>query len=79
MGQVVAMKCLVDEKMFDRDPEGLELAEKISAHLPPEIRVFSVQRVNDGFFARKACTSRTYSYYVPLSLLTENVRFESIE
>lgn len=64
------MKCLLDESRFDADPEGLELADRISSFLPDEIRVFSVQRVNDGFFARKACKNRTYTYFVPVYLLT---------
>lgn len=64
------MKCLLDESRFDTDPEGLELADRISFFLPDEIHVFSVQRVNDGFFARKACKNRTYTYFVPVYLLT---------
>jgi len=65
----VACRILVEEGKFDSDSEGLELADYISDNLPSVVRVFSVQRVNDGFFARNMCTTRTYEYYVPLSVI----------
>ena len=34
--QVVALKMEIDVERFERDPEGLHLASRINAHLPPE-------------------------------------------
>eukprot|EP00887_Chlorella_sp_A99_P000194 scaffold13.g194.t1 len=69
LSTVVACKLEVDPASFDGDPEGLLLAARINAHLPPEVRVFSVQRVSKSFDARLECVRRQYHYYLPASFL----------
>ncbi|KAK9846471.1 hypothetical protein WJX81_004698 [Elliptochloris bilobata] len=66
---VVACKLEIDVEDFQQDSEGLRLAQSINAHLPPEVRVLSVQRVNRSFNARNSCNSRTYHYYLPASIM----------
>ena len=61
------MEC--NPELFDTDPSGIALAEAINSHLPPAIRIFSVQRVTKSFDARSECTRRVYRYHVPASLL----------
>lgn len=34
-----------------------------------QVRVLSVQRVNNGFNARGFCNNRTYHYYLPTTIL----------
>lgn len=61
----------MDESAYDSDPEGIALADSITAHLGPQLQVFSVQRVNKHFRARQFCEERSYKYYVPVSILSE--------
>lgn len=69
LSTVVSMKLECDSDAFNTDPDGIALAEGINAHLPPAIRVFSVQRVSKKFDARRECIRREYSYFLPTSLL----------
>lgn len=55
------------DEAYDRDPEGISAAERINQHLPRDVRVLSVQRVNKKFTARRSCRDRTYEYYLPAS------------
>jgi tRNA pseudouridine(38-40) synthase len=41
----------------------------VCRHLPDDVRVFSVQRVNSTFNARTMCTSRAYEYLLPATVL----------
>ncbi|KAL3133971.1 hypothetical protein ABBQ32_008415 [Trebouxia sp. C0010 RCD-2024] len=69
LANVVAMKLECHPSSFTADPEGSQLASSINQHLPAEVRVLSVQRVNNGFNARGFCNNRTYHYYLPTTLL----------
>lgn len=72
LGTVVALRAQLDDTVFLQDPEGVSLAESINVHLPPAIRVFSVQKVNRKFNARHMGSSRMYEYYVPAFMLGLN-------
>ncbi|KAG2499459.1 hypothetical protein HYH03_002406 [Edaphochlamys debaryana] len=61
---------LPGDERFDADPEGLLLAQALNDRLPPAVRVFSAQRVNKKFNARRMCFDRTYEYLLPAYLLT---------
>lgn len=50
---------------FSADPEGLALAARLNARLPPAVRVLAVQRANKKFNARRAATDRAYDFYLP--------------
>jgi tRNA pseudouridine38-40 synthase len=69
LSTVVAMKLECDPDGFDADPDGAAIAAAVNAHLPPQIRVFSVQRVNNAWNAREECTRRSYIYHLPASAL----------
>ncbi|PRW32888.1 tRNA pseudouridine synthase [Chlorella sorokiniana] len=69
LATVVAMKMEVEPESFDTDPEGQALAAAINASLPPEVRVFSIQRVSKSWNARSECIRRCYNYYLPASIL----------
>ncbi|GAB4820186.1 hypothetical protein N2152v2_007232 [Parachlorella kessleri] len=58
LATVISMKLECDAESFVEDPEGIQLAEGINSHLPPQMRVFSVQRVTKAFSARAECTRR---------------------
>lgn len=50
--QVMGLRMLVDDAKYvagpDGDCEGLALAEAVNTHLPPQIRVFTVQKASGG-------------------------------
>ncbi|CAI4218088.1 unnamed protein product [Parascedosporium putredinis] len=54
------------------DPKSLKLiveddhvVEKINENLPPQIRVWGIQRTNKGFSCYQSCDSRWYEYLLP--------------
>eukprot|EP00798_Chlamydomonas_sp_ICE-L_P030028 gene30028-17922_t len=57
------------DAVFNDDSEGTKLASQINGHLPDTIRVYSVQRVNKKFSARRQCAGRSYEYYLPTSMI----------
>jgi tRNA pseudouridine38-40 synthase len=69
LATVVAMKMECDPEAFESDPAGIKLAATINSHLPPQIKVFSIQRVTKSFDARTECNRRRYHYHLPASML----------
>ena len=65
----MSLRVQVPDSRFDADPEGVQLAREINVHLPPQIRVFAVQRVNKKFNARHMACTRKYEYYLPAFVL----------
>ncbi|KAL1864054.1 hypothetical protein VTK73DRAFT_6235 [Phialemonium thermophilum] len=55
-GNVLSLKLIIE------DPD---LVGKINSHLPPQIRVWGIQRTNNGFSCYQACDSRWYEYLMP--------------
>lgn len=66
---VISMKLECDPGIFEDESDGGSIADSINEYLPPEIRVFAVQRVVKSFDARRDCVRRQYDYYLPLSFL----------
>ncbi|GIL77371.1 hypothetical protein Vretifemale_6833, partial [Volvox reticuliferus] len=73
LATVMGLRMLVDDSRYavgpEGDVEGLALADAINLHLPPQIRVFSVQKTNKKFSARHMCEERVYQYYLPASMI----------
>jgi len=69
LSTVISMKLECNPGLFETEPDGGSITEGINEHLPPEVRVFAVQRVVKSFDARRECIRRHYDYYVPLSFL----------
>ncbi|KFY41155.1 hypothetical protein V494_03163 [Pseudogymnoascus sp. VKM F-4513 (FW-928)] len=55
-GNVISLKLIIEE-------EGI--VEKINAALPPQIRVWGIQRTNASFSCYQTCDSRWYEYLIP--------------
>lgn len=55
-GNVISLKLIIDE-------EGI--VEKINAALPPQIRVWGIERTNASFSCYQTCDSRWYEYLIP--------------
>ena len=69
LSTVISMKLECNADFFETEPDGGSIARGINEHLPPEVRVFAVQRVVKSFDARRECIRRHYDYYLPLSFL----------
>ncbi|CAN0354001.1 unnamed protein product, partial [Discosporangium mesarthrocarpum] len=66
---VVAVKLLVPQDSFTEDGSSEYAKRLINEQLPPDVRVFSVNKVPKSFRGREECTLRVYSYFVPKKLL----------
>ncbi|KAI1277669.1 pseudouridine synthase [Xylaria sp. FL0933] len=55
-GNMVSLKLIIE------DPD---IVEKINEHLPPQIRVWGIQRTNNAFSCYASCDSRWYEYLMP--------------
>ena len=55
-GNVLSLKLIIEDE---------DLVEKINQNLPPQIRVWDVQRTNNGFSCYQGCDSRWYEYLMP--------------
>lgn len=60
---------VVSLKMITSIPDVPDLISRINEELPPEIRLWSFQRVQNSFNARLSCDSRRYTYYFPSYML----------
>src|SRR4051794_18580641 len=55
-GNVISLKLIVEDS---------DIVEKINANLSPQIRVWGIERTNNGFSAYQLCDSRIYEYMIP--------------
>lgn len=55
-GNVLSLKLIIEDE---------KVVEKINANLPPQIRVWGIQRTNNGFSCYQQCSSRWYEYLMP--------------
>ncbi|KAI0393991.1 pseudouridine synthase [Xylariaceae sp. FL0594] len=55
-GNMVSLKLIIE------DPD---IVQKINDNLPPQIRVWGIQRTNNAFSAYSSCDSRWYEYLMP--------------
>ncbi|PPQ63809.1 hypothetical protein CVT24_009804 [Panaeolus cyanescens] len=60
---------LVSLKMILTIPGVKDLVARINEELPPEIRLWGYNRVQNSFNARLVCESRKYTYFFPTYLL----------
>lgn len=55
-GNMISLKLIIE------DPD---VVKKINENLPPQIRVWGIQRTNNAFSCYQACDSRWYEYLMP--------------
>ena len=55
-GNVISLKLIVEEP---------NIVETINANLPPQIRVWGIERTNGAFSCYQTCDSRWYEYLIP--------------
>jgi tRNA pseudouridine38-40 synthase len=55
-GNVISLKLIVEEP---------DIVKKINENLPPQIRVWGIERTNGSFSCYQTCDSRWYEYLIP--------------
>jgi tRNA pseudouridine38-40 synthase len=55
-GNVISLKLIVEEP---------DIVQTINKHLPPQIRVWGIERTNGSFSCYQTCDSRWYEYLIP--------------
>ncbi|CAG8955058.1 hypothetical protein HYFRA_00007072 [Hymenoscyphus fraxineus] len=55
-GNVISLKLIVEEP---------NIVQKINEHLPPQIRIWGMERTNGSFSCYQSCDSRWYEYLIP--------------
>ncbi|KAF2075790.1 hypothetical protein CYY_002923 [Polysphondylium violaceum] len=65
---VSAVRNVVSLKMEMGPPTFDEMKDALNTHLPKDIKVFAVKRVNNSFHAKNAVDARSYIYITPTSL-----------
>lgn len=55
-GNVLSLKLIIDDE---------KVVDKINENLPEQIRVWGIQRTNNGFSCYQQCSSRWYEYLMP--------------
>jgi tRNA pseudouridine38-40 synthase len=55
-GNVISLKLIVEEP---------NIVQTINKHLPPQIRVWGIERTNGSFSCYQTCDSRWYEYLIP--------------
>ncbi|CZT06899.1 hypothetical protein WAI453_012843 [Rhynchosporium graminicola] len=55
-GNVISLKLIVEEP---------DIIERINENLPPQIRVWGIERTNGSFSCYQTCDSRWYEYLIP--------------
>jgi tRNA pseudouridine38-40 synthase len=55
-GNLISLKLIIEDE---------DVVEKINSNLPPEIRVWGIQRTTGSFNCYGACDSRMYEYLIP--------------
>ncbi|KAF2400798.1 pseudouridine synthase [Trichodelitschia bisporula] len=55
-GNVISLKLIIEEP---------DIVEKINSHLPPQIRIWGMERTIASFSCYQACDSRWYEYLIP--------------
>ncbi|KAG9242728.1 pseudouridine synthase [Calycina marina] len=55
-GNVISLKLIVEDE---------KIVEMINKHLPPQIRVWGIERTNGSFSCYQTCDSRWYEYLIP--------------
>ena len=65
----ISAKFEIDLGWIQEDKKLPRLKSLLNTVLPPEIRVLSVVKVNQGFQARTACSWREYEYLLPTRLV----------
>ncbi|KAF7816204.1 putative tRNA pseudouridine synthase [Senna tora] len=65
LATMISFKMEIPENAWCGDPYGFALANIINAHLPSDVKVFSIMPSQRSFDPRRECILRQYSYLLP--------------
>ncbi|KAL4189919.1 hypothetical protein AMTRI_Chr08g167840 [Amborella trichopoda] len=69
LATMISLKMEIPENAWNRDPNGINMANTINAHLPNNMKVFGVLPSQRSFDARRECIARMYSYLLPAEII----------
>ncbi|XP_024982193.1 putative tRNA pseudouridine synthase [Cynara cardunculus var. scolymus] len=79
LSTMISLKMEIPEFAWTCDPNGIVLANLVNAHLPKNIRVFSILPSQRSFDARRECNIRKYSYLLPVEVIGITSNFSASE
>ncbi|KAG5567077.1 hypothetical protein RHGRI_002594 [Rhododendron griersonianum] len=69
LATMISLKMEVPENAWQENPNGIALANYVNAHLPNNVKVFSILPSQRSFDARRECNIRKYSYLLPAEII----------
>lgn len=79
LATMISLKMEIPQNAWMDDPNGIVLADHINAHLPKDIKVFSILPSKRRFDPRRECDLRKYSYLLPGEVIGIQRSFSSSE
>ncbi|XP_047090385.1 putative tRNA pseudouridine synthase [Lolium rigidum] len=69
LATMISLKMEIPDRAWDRDPDGIALANIINSNLPNNIKVFSILPAQRSFDVRRECLYREYFYLLPAEII----------
>ncbi|KAH9668215.1 putative tRNA pseudouridine synthase [Citrus sinensis] len=79
LATMICLKMEIPPDAWKDDPYGIDLAKRVNAHLPRNIKVFSILPSQRSFDPRRECNLRKYSYLLPAEVIGINSQLTAAE
>ncbi|XAR60800.1 Mitochondrial tRNA pseudouridine(27/28) synthase [Bertholletia excelsa] len=79
LATMISLKVEIPENAWSKDLNGIALANYVNAHLPNNIKVFSILPSRRSFDPRRECNVRKYSYLLPAEVIGIRDNFSASE
>lgn len=79
LATMICLKLEIPPDAWKEDPYGIDLAKRVNAHLPRNIKVFSILPSQRSFDPRRECNLRKYSYLLPADVIGINSQLTAAE
>ena len=72
LATMISLKMEIPDRAWEKDPDGIALANFINSNLPDNIKVFSILPAQRSFDVRRECLYREYFYLLPAEIIGIN-------
>uniref|UniRef100_A0ACD5WVY2 Uncharacterized protein n=1 Tax=Avena sativa TaxID=4498 RepID=A0ACD5WVY2_AVESA len=69
LATMISLKMEIPDRAWEKDPDGIALADFINSNLPKNIKVFSIVPAQRSFDVRRECLYREYFYLLPAEII----------
>ncbi|CAM0873099.1 unnamed protein product [Alopecurus aequalis] len=69
LATMISLKMEIPDRAWEKDPDGIALANFINSNLPNNIKVFSILPAQRSFDVRRECLYREYFYLLPAEII----------